>query len=59
MRDSQTGRTLGIERRRGRGRERNSATSDCLALLGQEQHTSPVTGDWGRHVSGQIAPQTH
>lgn len=48
-----------IERSTERGRERNSTTSDSLALLGQAQHTSPVTRDWGRHVSSQIAPQTH
>lgn len=45
--------------RKERGRERNLTTSDSLALLGQAQHTSPVTRDWGRHVSSQIAPQTH
>lgn len=54
-----------IDRQRGKGkerkrrRERNSATSDSLSLLGQVRHTSPVTRDWGRHVSSQIGPQTH
>lgn len=48
-----------MKRRRERGRQRNSAASHSLALLGQTQHTSPVTRDRGRHVSGQIAPQTH
>lgn len=57
--DKQRGKEGEMERRSERGRERNSATSDSLARLGQAQHTSPVTGDWGRHVSSQIAPQTH
>lgn len=45
-----------MERKERAGR-RNSV--DSLAVLGQAQHSSPVTRDWGRHVSSQIAPQAH
>lgn len=38
--------------RRERRRGRNSA--DSLAVLGQAQHSSPVTRDWGRHVAAKL-----
>lgn len=47
------------EERQTNGRKKGRNSADCLAVLGQAEHTSPVTRDWGRHVSSQIAPQTN
>lgn len=60
MTDRQTDRKKAKRREEGgKKRQKKEWNSATLAASGGEQHSSPVTGDRGKHVSRQIAPQTH